>query len=77
MARDPVCGMELSESQAPASLEYKGRRFYFCALSCYETFEKNPESYLVPEKQGWWGRFLNKLAKANQETYGNKPPKCH
>ncbi len=77
MARDPVCGMEVDESQAPASLEYKGRRFYFCALSCYEAFEKDPESYLVPEKQGWWGRFLNKLAKASQETYGNKPPKCH
>jgi len=77
MAKDPICGMAVSESHAAASLEYEGQKFYFCAASCYEAFKKDPERYLVPEKQGWWGRFLNKLARASQETYGNKPPKCH
>jgi YHS domain-containing protein len=77
MVRDPICGMEVSESQAAASLEYNGQRFYFCALSCYDAFEKDPERYVIPEKQGWWGRLLNRLAKASQETYGHKPPKCH
>ncbi len=42
MVRDPICGMEVSESQAAASPEYKGQRFYFCALSCYDAFEKDP-----------------------------------
>ncbi len=77
MARDPICGMEVSESQAAASLEYNGQRFYFCALSCYDAFEKDPERYAIPEKRGWWGRLLNRLAKASRETYGGKAPKCH
>jgi YHS domain-containing protein len=77
MAKDPICGMEVSESQAAASMEYKGQRFYFCSLSCYDAFDKGPERYVISEKQGWWGRFLSRLAKANQETYGGKAPKCH
>ena len=77
MARDPVCGMEVKESSAAAALEYKGQKFYFCAVSCYEAFEKDPERYLGAEKRGWWARFLNRLAQANRETYGDKAPKCH
>jgi YHS domain-containing protein len=77
MAKDPICGMDVSESHPAASLEYKGQKFYFCAVSCYEAFEKDPERYLGAEKGGWLGRFLNKLARASQETYGDKPPKCH
>lgn len=78
MAKDPICGMQVSEPQAAASMEYKGRKFFFCALPCYETFKKAPEKYLAPpKKQGLVGRFLNKLARASQETYGNKPPTCH
>ncbi|NIS71298.1 MAG: YHS domain-containing protein, partial [Proteobacteria bacterium] len=38
MARDPICGMEVSESHAPASLNYKGQNFYFCGPSCYDAF---------------------------------------
>ncbi len=78
MAKDPICGMEVSESQAAASLEFKGQKFFFCALSCYEAFKKAPGKYLGPsKKQGWMGRFLNKLAQASADTYGDKPPKCH
>jgi Cu+-exporting ATPase len=77
MARDPICGMEVDESHAAASLEYKGKSFYFCSLSCYDAFDKDPKRYLISEKQGWMGRLFNKLAKASQEAYGNKPPKCH
>jgi len=78
MAKDPICGMEVSESRSAASLLYKGQKFYFCAFPCYEAFKKDPERYLGPsKKQGWWGRFLNRLAKVSEETYGNKPPKCH
>lgn len=78
MARDPICGMEVNESQAAASLVHDGQTFYFCARSCYEAFKKAPEKYLAPpKKHGLVGRFLNRLAKAGQETYGNKPPTCH
>ena len=77
MAKDPICGMEVSEPQAAASLEYEGQRFYFCALSCYNAFEKNPEKHVAAKRQGWWARFLNRLAQANRETYDGKAPKCH
>ena len=78
MAKDPICGMEVSEARSAASLLYKGRRFYFCAVPCYEAFKKAPERYLdTSRKQGWVGRFLNRLAKASSDTYGNRPPKCH
>ncbi|MFB0507728.1 MAG: YHS domain-containing protein [Thermodesulfobacteriota bacterium] len=77
MARDPVCGMKVNESQAAASLEYKGQKVYFCALSCHDAFEKNPDKYGSVKKECWWTRFLNRLAQANRETYGGNVPKCH
>jgi YHS domain-containing protein len=77
MAKDPICGMEVTESHAAPNLEYKGQTFYFCALSCYDAFEKNPGKYVSDRKEGWWTRFLNRLAQANRETYGGKAPKCH
>lgn len=46
MARDPVCGMEVEESQARATTEYKGQKYYFCAVACKEKFEKEPEKYI-------------------------------
>ena len=77
MAKDPICGMEVEESQAAGRLKYKGQMFYFCARSCYDAFEKDPGKYLSSKEQRWWNRFLNRLAQATQETYGGKPPKCH
>ena len=46
MATDPVCGMYVDEKTAPHRSAYKGQIFYFCASSCKEEFEKNPENYL-------------------------------
>jgi len=31
MAKDPVCGMDVNESQAKAKTDYKGETFYFCS----------------------------------------------
>lgn len=28
-------------------------------------------------KKGWLARFLERLAKANNQNFGNHPPKCH
>ncbi|MDI3316368.1 MAG: YHS domain-containing protein [Bacillota bacterium] len=46
MAKDPVCGMEVDESKAPAKAEYQGQTYYFCAPGCKRAFEKEPERYL-------------------------------
>lgn len=45
MAKDPVCGMQLVETSAPARSEYKGKTYYFCSGACKAAFGKNPEKY--------------------------------
>ena len=51
MAIDPVCKMEVEESKAAATSEYKGKKYYFCAVGCKKAFDQDPEKYLV-EKEG-------------------------
>ena len=51
MAIDPVCKMEVEESNAAATSEYKGRKYYFCAVGCKKAFDQNPEKYLAEEKK--------------------------
>ncbi len=46
MAKDLVCGMEVDESSAAATSEYKGETYYFCAPGCKTAFDKEPEKYL-------------------------------
>jgi len=42
---DPVCGMQIEESEAAGQSEFKGRTYYFCSTSCKEKFDENPEDY--------------------------------
>jgi Cu+-exporting ATPase len=46
MQKDPVCGMDVDEESAAGKSEYKGKTYYFCALSCKEKFEKSPERFI-------------------------------
>jgi len=50
MAIDPVCHMEVKEDKAAATSEYKGQKYYFCALGCKKAFDKDPEKYLGKKK---------------------------
>jgi YHS domain-containing protein len=45
--KDPVCGMMIDEKKAAGNSVYKGTTYYFCAKSCKEKFDKNPEHYLA------------------------------
>ncbi|MBI5410148.1 MAG: cadmium-translocating P-type ATPase [Nitrospirae bacterium] len=45
-AVDPVCKMTIDKKDAAGTSEYKGATYYFCAVSCKENFDKNPESFL-------------------------------
>ena len=47
MAIDPVCKMNVEEAKAVATSEYKGKKYYFCAMGCKRAFEKSPEKYLA------------------------------
>lgn len=46
MAVDPVCGMEVDESNAVYVSEYKGKKYYFCSPGCKADFDSEPEAYL-------------------------------
>jgi positive regulator of sigma E activity/YHS domain-containing protein len=46
MAIDPVCKMVLDPAEAPASLIYQDKTYYFCHPGCKESFAKDPERYL-------------------------------
>jgi P-type Cu+ transporter len=61
MATDVVCGMDVEPDKAAASSEFKGQKYYFCAQSCREKFDADPEKYLgksQPAKQGFWARMF-------------------
>lgn len=47
MVVDPVCKMTIDESKAAATSEYKGKKYYFCAMGCKKAFDENPEKYLT------------------------------
>ena len=41
---DPICKMKVSKD-VPYKSDYKNKTYYFCALNCKQTFDKNPEKY--------------------------------
>jgi Cu+-exporting ATPase len=44
--KDLVCGMEIDPKTAAAKIDYKGKTYYFCALSCRDKFKADPEKYI-------------------------------
>jgi len=50
MAVDPVCKMDVDEKKAAATSEYKGKKYYFCAVGCKKAFDSNPEKYLAEKR---------------------------
>ncbi len=51
MAKDPVCGMEVSVEDAAGETVYKGNTYYFCAPACKKDFDKEPERYVVNDRK--------------------------
>ncbi len=47
MAVDPVCKMTVDPPRAAAQSQYRGQTYYFCAVSCKQKFDKEPEKYLA------------------------------
>lgn len=48
MARDPVCGMTISEDDAHASRHVGGAHVYFCSAGCVAAFDAEPQRYYPP-----------------------------
>ena len=79
-AFDPVCGMTVDPGKTRLASVYQGERYWFCAEACRRAFEKNPDQYLAAKaskKKGCFGRFLERMAKANEKEFGCAGPKCH
>jgi len=46
MAVDPVCGMQVDPATAAHSHEHAGKRYFFCAAGCLQTFKADPARIL-------------------------------
>jgi len=44
MTIDPICGMEVDETEIKT--EFNGKTYYFCATGCKKRFEENPEEFI-------------------------------
>lgn len=49
-AQDPVCGITLDETEAVATSEHGGERFYFCSRDCKAEFDAHPDDYTSTAK---------------------------
>ena len=80
---DPVCGMKMDPSKTDLIAAYQAQDYYFCAEACRREFLKNPQRYREPKSlnrrgpKTWWGRYLERVAKANKELFGGRPLCCH
>ena len=77
---DPVCGMTVEPDQTNFVSIHQGRKYWFCAETCRRVFEENPKKYLKPKssnKKGWFGRYLERMAKVNEKEFGCSGPGCH
>jgi YHS domain-containing protein len=77
MAKDPICGMEVMEERSSHMIHFEHETIYFCSSKCKETYAQQPGMKKTKDKKGFFARFLEKLAKGNEQTYGGKPPRCH
>ncbi|MBI5560514.1 MAG: YHS domain-containing protein [Deltaproteobacteria bacterium] len=69
MAKDPVCGMEVTEKDAQRMTHIGHETYYFCSKACQEQFELKEGIRKEEPGKKWWQRIL-------KETKG-EPPKCH
>lgn len=76
MAKDPVCGMDVRKEDASYLLHFEHETLYFCSKQCKDTYQ-NPGKKGAPKKKGIFARFLEKLAKDNEDSFGGTPPSCH
>jgi len=43
---DPVCGMQIDESEAAGQVEYEGETYFFCSPGCKARFEAEPAEHI-------------------------------
>jgi YHS domain-containing protein len=45
VAIDPICKMDVNTATAELYSDYDGKRYYFCAPYCKQTFDADPATY--------------------------------
>ncbi|HKK00979.1 MAG TPA: hypothetical protein VJ955_02330 [Desulfuromonadales bacterium] len=75
--KDPVCGMDVAEEDAHHMLIVEQDVLYFCSEQCRETYASRYGVRKPTKKKGLIRRFLEKIAKGTEDSYGNTPPTCH
>jgi len=45
VATDPICKMNVAETDARYTSVYGGKEFHFCSAACKQQFDKNPQKY--------------------------------
>jgi len=45
MPTDPICKMNVSETDARYTSMHEGKKFFFCSAACKQQFDKNPSKY--------------------------------
>ena len=46
-AKDPICGMTVDITSAKYQSEFRGDSYYFCCAGCKQTFDKQPDKYVL------------------------------
>ncbi len=75
VAACPVCQMPVRTEGAKFTVERDGEVHFFCADGCRQHWLQ--QHSCCHGSKGWWGRYLDRLAAANDDTYGAGGPKCH
>jgi xanthine dehydrogenase accessory factor len=52
--RDPICGMSVDPAQAKYKSDFDSRHFYFCGIGCKQTFDKQPDKYVLTHLSTYW-----------------------
>lgn len=42
---DPVCGMDVKESEAAGKSTYENETYYFCSQDCKQEFDEDPSDF--------------------------------
>lgn len=51
LVHDETCGMTIESESAATSVQFQGKRYYFCTERCREKFEEHPEWYVKVEPE--------------------------
>ena len=70
----PVCQMPVKTDGAELVEKRNDRLYFFCAPGCRDKFMAGA---CCVKPKGRWGRFLDRLAKANEKEFGASGPCCH